>query len=83
MLQHPFFAHLQEKVAEEAARSQQHQLFVKDPSCLMDTAKSPEIPQVSPLHMLQSQMGLSPHQLQVLLQHHQQTLALQQQHPQV
>jgi hypothetical protein len=56
----------------------QQQLFVKDPMSLMESTKDRSaavssansgqmVPQMSPLQVLQSQLGLTPQQLQVLM----------------
>ena len=58
------------------AGPQNQQLFVKDPLSLMDkdsNSRSQQTPMMtSPMQIIQSQLGLTPQQLQVLMHHHQQ-----------
>ena len=54
------------------------QLFIKDPMSLMtndnkdNKSQQPQQMMTSPMQILQSQLGLTPQQLQVLMHHHQQ-----------
>ena len=82
-----FTSYLLQREPSEIVRSENHQsqLFVKDPLSLMakgqgenntdqnSSTRSQNNPMMtSPMQIIQSQLGLTPQQLQVLMHHHQQ-----------
>ena len=77
-----FTSYLLQREPSGVVRSENHsQLFVKDPLSLMakggdntdqNSSRSQNPMMTSPMQIIQSQLGLTPQQLQVLMHHHQQ-----------
>ena len=80
-----FTSYLLQREPSGIVRSENHQsqLFVKDPLSLMakggenntdqnSSTRSQNPMMTSPMQIIQSQLGLTPQQLQVLMHHHQQ-----------
>ena len=80
-----FTSYLLQREPSGIVRSENHQsqLFVKDPLSLMakgqgenntdqNSSRSQNPMMTSPMQIIQSQLGLTPQQLQVLMHHHQQ-----------